>query len=248
MKNKKICLLFASASALLLSSSVLAKSDFGSYYSYGLEALSFDGKNKDGTERFQGANIAGLSLGYGYKISNNISIEMSGILPLVNDALTSLNKDTFRDYLVSDIGSPVFSDISTQDYNDEYSAKYLASVNLKLEFPLSDKFDAYLTLGYSHTNGEHRKTYNDMSTMSFVDHVPSEDPRFDLSNGVDNACLLNGVEDVCGSPVLTDILEYSDGGFTVGAGFRLYYNNDTTLSLTYKMSEMDSSISLFQLT
>lgn len=169
--------------------------------------------------------LSTFSLGLGYKITDNISFETTASLPTSNET-TAVNVDTFTSGVQSET-------LESKEYKNDLKLKYLVSANIKLDFPIHEKFDLYVLGGYSKINLDYDYSYNNINTYGFDDNEPN------IGSVSSDDCLLTGIESNCGTPIISETEQLDDSGFFYGGGFRFYYTDDTTLGLTYKSSVYD---------
>jgi opacity protein-like surface antigen len=219
-----------------------------SYKQIGFERLEIEMENE-----FVAKGVNMFTATYGYRITDNISFEFFGSIPL-NSKKEIKYTDTFRNQIgselvpidtdgdgVDDANVPMYDEnVTSVEYANTVEAKYFAGANVKLDFPIHKAFDLFVTLGYTHGKVTHKGQY-----LNFVDNAPAEDPQMAFFNG-SNDCEITGKEGsaFCGTADTGFNNEYSSSGYTYGAGFRFYYANNTTLNFHWKKMDYTNDLSV----
>jgi hypothetical protein len=211
------------------------------YIAYGVESLSLTIANEE--NRF-----SALKFGYGYRLTDNISIEGVISAPISGSTKTGSVTDTMRslDTAFFSTGGTICGEggtcaypVTSVTHRNELSLEYVGKIGLRLEFPLSEHYDVFFRLGYMHM-GYDQTTVTGTGGLPFVDNVPSADPSADYLSGITDQCLLQGLESLCGNDLVSQESSNNEGDIFYGVGARLYYNDQTTLMLTYGKSNMDN--------
>lgn len=190
-----------------------------SYFQLGVEYLDY--KIYDSVESSH--SFAGLS--YGYSFNDTVALQVKGLIP-VNQEEGLKQFDTYRN--VSGQGTNVadYTDVLSNSYTTILEADPILSVSMKLDLPLSQRFEAFLNLGYTYTK------MNYEGYLPFEDHTPATDVSLGLLSNA-TSCELTGQESLCGSPVTSFDDEVKKGGFTYGLGFQFNYADNTKIVLAY---------------
>lgn len=214
-----------------------SKSD--SYFDIGYVNSSLDFKSEITGVKHSVSGINSLSLGYGYKLADNVAIELNAIIPLSGKDF-SAGKDTYVDMHYDDATQSIdsFSEPVSVDYQNSVET-YIVSLDFKLDFPLNKHFDAFINLGYAYGNLK-ATTYHNKPDYSFEDHKPSSDPLGDYNGGQSNTCLLTGNESFCNSPIIETYEKINEFGANYGAGIRFYFEDRSALTLMYSKFDMKS--------
>jgi opacity protein-like surface antigen len=223
-----------------------------SYKQVGFERLEIELENQF---KVDGVNM--FTATYGYRLTDNISLEFFGSLPLSSKKEAKFT-DTFINQITSSDGEPVTATIDVDgdgdfetvpvydddetrvEHTNNVEVKYFTGVNLKLDFPIHESFDLFVTAGYTHAKINYKGKYN-----NFIDNPPAENPQLAFLNG-DNDCEITGKEDesFCNNIPNSFSENYANSGYSYGAGFRFYYANNTTINFHWKKMEYNDNLSV----
>lgn len=214
--------LLALSVAALVTTNVYAKAG-QSYTQIGYERIGVefsDGFKPDDS------SMAALTLGYNF--TNNIAVEFAGMLPFSSDTQSEVT-DYYREYNNENglIEESDFSEVMSETYSNDFETKGVASINLKLNLPLHERFSTFVNIGYSYAS--FKGNYH-----PFTDNAPSLNIEEDFANGA-TLCDLTGNEgkNYCNNPIVNNTDSDSFSGFTYGAGFSLHLENNSSFVFEY---------------
>lgn len=194
------------------------------YGKVSFDSYQLNHENEKSALDIKDLRLSTFSFGVGYKLTENISFETTASLPTSNETVTT-NVDTF---ILDDTAQ-------STEYTNELKLKYLVSANVKLDFPIHERFDFYILGGYSKINLDYDYSYTATNLdYGFTDNKPSDSEI--LSS---DPCIVTGIEEKCKNDIISETAQLDDSGFFYGGGFRFYYTDNTTLGLTYKSSVYD---------
>lgn len=206
-----------------------------SYYNFGYSNVSLEFESPLSGKTVDASGMNFIVAGFGYKLADNVAIEVNAMYPLTDKKYETLS-DTYKSASSTDAGI-VFDSLQTADYESTIKA-YFVSVDLKLDFPVSKNFDAFINMGYAYGNLKHTSFYNDVG-YAFTDHEAADAPDLDYASGVTDMCYLTGVESLCGTAIASYSESESDFGAVFGAGVRFYFSDDSTFTMSYNKYKMD---------